>query len=68
MLLTRGHGTSYSWHKALIDNLEVIKDCIPASIILYVCEAPLIAILIALGLTPEASVAINLAIAIVIFL
>lgn len=68
MLLTRGHGHAYSPKKALIDNLEVIKDCLPASLVLYVSEAPLIAGLIALGFSAHFAIAVNLVIAIVIFM
>jgi hypothetical protein len=66
--LTRGHGNSYTIKNALIDDLEVVKDCIPASIILYVSEAPLIALLIHFGMSSEFAVAMNLVIAIIIFL
>jgi len=68
MILTRGHGHAYSPRKALIDNLEVIKDCLPAAVVLYISEAPLIAGLIMLGFTPVFAIAVNLAIAIVIFM
>lgn len=68
MILTRGHGSAYSPRKALVDNLEVIKDCLPASLVLYISEAPLIAWLIALGFSASFAIAVNLAIAIVIFM
>ena len=68
MILTRGHGHAYSPRKALVDNLEVIKDCLPASLVLYISEAPLIAGLIALGFSASFAIAVNLAIAIVIFM
>lgn len=68
MILTRGHGTAYTPRKAIIDNLEVIKDCLPASLVLYISEAPIIAGLIALWFSPDFAIAINLVIAIVIFI
>lgn len=68
MILTRWHGTAYTPKKALIDNLEVTKDCLPAAIVLYISEAPLIAGLIALGLPPNFAIAVNLFIAIAIFM
>jgi hypothetical protein len=68
MVLTRGHGTAYSPQKAIIDNLEVIKDCLPASIVLYISEAPLIAGLIAIGFSPDFAIGVNLILAIVIFM
>lgn len=68
MILTRGHGHFYPPKKALIDNLEVIKDCFPASLVLYISEAPLIAGLIALGFSASFAIAVNLVIAIIIFM
>ena len=68
MILTRGHGSAYSPIKALVDNLEVIKDCLPASFVLYVSEAPLIAGLIALGFSAGFAIAVNLVIAVIIFM
>ncbi|MBP7806372.1 hypothetical protein KA057_01685 [Candidatus Gracilibacteria bacterium] len=68
MILTRGHGSAYSPRKALVDNLEVIKDCLPASFVLYVSEAPLIAGLIALGFSAGFAIAVNLVIAVIIFM
>lgn len=68
MILSRWHGNAYSRRKALIDNLEVIKDCLPASLVLYISEAPLMAGLIALGFSPLFAIAINLIIAIILFI
>ena len=68
MVLTRWHGHAYSPQKALFDNFEVIKDCLPASLVLYISEAPLIAGLIAVGFSPWFAIAVNLVIAIVIFM
>lgn len=68
MILTRGHGYIYSPKKALVDNLEVIKDCLPASFVLYVSEAPLIAGLIAVGFSAGFAIAVNLVIAVIIFM
>lgn len=68
MILTRWHGHAYSPKKALFDNFEVIKDCLPASLVLYISEAPLIAGLIALGFSASFAIAVNLVIAIVIFM
>lgn len=68
MILTRWHGTAYSPRKALIDNLEVIKDCLPASLVLYVSEAPLIAGLISVWFSADFAIAINLIIAMTLFI
>jgi len=68
MILTRGHGSAYTPRKALIDNIVVIKDCLPAAVILYVTEAPLIALFLFLGFSADVAVGINLVIAIIIFM
>jgi hypothetical protein len=48
--------------------IQAIKDCIPASIILYVTEAPVLAGLIFLGISPNTAIAINLVIAMSLFI
>lgn len=68
MVLTRWHWHAYSPKKALVDNFEVIKDCLPASLVLYISEAPLIAGLITIGFSASFAIAVNLVIAIVIFM
>lgn len=68
MILTRGHWSAYTPRKALIDNVVVIKDCLPAAITLYVTEAPLIAFFLFLGFSADVAVGINLVIAIIIFI
>jgi hypothetical protein len=68
ILLTRWHWNAYTIKNALITEIQAIKDCIPASIILYISEAPLLAGLIYLKIPPNIAIAINLIIAITLFI
>lgn len=68
VLLTRGHGHFYTIKSALYDCFEVIKDCLPAALVLYATEAPLIALLLLIWLSPTMAIAINLIIAMTLYI
>jgi len=58
---------SYSLKHSIRDGILVIKDCFPASIALYISEAPIIIGFLALGLSRNLAVGLNLIIGITIF-
>ena len=68
MILTRGHGNLYTPLQALRDNLEVIKDCLPAALILYISDSPIVAAFLFIWFPPPIAVWCNLIITIVIFM
>jgi hypothetical protein len=57
----------YSLKNSLKDALNVVKDCLPTAIALYVSEAPVVSGLIALGLGSNLAVGLNLALGMAIF-
>lgn len=65
---TRWHGYFYTIKNALYDSFEVVKDCLPASLVLYITEAPLIAFLLLIWLNPTMAIAINLIIAMTLYI
>lgn len=68
ILLSRGHGNSYTIKNAVYDCFEVIKDCLPAALVLYTIEAPLIGLLLLIWLSPTMAIAINLVIAMTLYI
>lgn len=68
VLLSRGHGNFYTIKNAVYDCFEVIKDCLPAALVLYTTEAPLIGLLLLIWLSPTMAIAINLIIAMTLYI
>lgn len=64
--LTRGRD-DYSKKEALIDGLKVIRDCVPAAIVLYATEAPIMGALTSLGLSNSLSAAVTLILGLAFF-
>lgn len=57
----------YSSREALIDGLKMVRNCLPAALAIYASGSPLQAGLLALGLGPNATTAINVAIGTALF-
>lgn len=57
----------YPFKSALRDGILVVKDCFPASIALYISEAPIITGLLAIGFSRNLAVGLSLMIGITIF-
>jgi len=68
VLLTRGHGNLYTIKDALKTEIQAIKDCIPASIVLYLAEAPIIWGLVFLWMSSNLAIGINLIIEMTLFI
>lgn len=68
ILLTRGHGHFYTIKNAFYDCFEVIKDCLPAALVLYITEAPFIALLLFIWLSPALAIALNLVLAMTVYI
>lgn len=68
VLLTRGHGNLYTIKDALKTEIQAIKDCIPAAIVLYLAEAPIIGGLIMLWASPNLAIGINLIVEMTLFI
>ncbi len=68
IFLTRGHWNFYTIKNALYDCFEVIKDCLPAALVLYTTEAPIIGFLLFIWLSPTMAIAINLIIAMTLYI
>ncbi len=68
VFFTRGHGHFYTIKNALYDCFEVIKDCLPAALVLYATEAPFIALLLFIWLSPTLAIALNLAVAMTVYI
>jgi hypothetical protein len=64
--LTRGRD-DYSKKEALIDGLKVIRDCVPAAIVLYSTEAPIMGALTSIGLSNSLSAAVTLILGLAFF-
>jgi hypothetical protein len=58
----------YPIKKAFVDMLRVVKDCLPAALVLYITEAPIIGGCIAVGMPVNLAVGINITLGMIVFI